>query len=294
MTKEIYYKTDFSLECPVNDYNAAREYLLEDDMTKYLVDSLRDDNVKEEEIMKIKNIQWKLQDTQSGYILLTTTDVLPNNVLSMISEWVSGQNSDGLGEGFEQQDFAEYNPEDYYSYDDEYCMASFDWKTNKYLFRRVSSPYSLRESYDLNRIHYRTNFKLTRSVTDFEEARKYLVEDDMRKYLLDDLNANVNITKEEAAKVIDIVWILETPRKGYVELTTNDYLSEATLDYISNWVSGQNSDGLGEGFEQQWFARTPRGRTYASFDWQTNDYKFQLDKNNPVRESYHVKRMNEI
>ena len=171
MEREIYYKTDFNLECPVNDYDAAREYLLEDDMTKYLIDSLRGDNVNEEEIMKIKNIKWILQDTQSGYILLTTTDVLPNNILSMISEWVSGQNSDGLGEGFEQQDFAEYDSGDYYdedNYDDEYCMASFDWKTNKYPFKRVNSPYSLREN---NK--YKSNINHIKRLDEMNSRGKY-------------------------------------------------------------------------------------------------------------------------
>jgi len=164
MTKEIYYKTDFKLEWPVNDLEAAQEYLLEDDMTKYLIDSLRDDNVNEKEISKIKDIKWKLQNVQSGYILLTTTDILPNNILNMISEWVSGQNSDGLGEGFEQQDFAEcieedgyYDDEDEYYEEDSYHMASFDWKTNKYQFRRVTSPYSLRENYHVMRVDEMNN-----------------------------------------------------------------------------------------------------------------------------------------
>ena len=147
------------------------------------------------------------------------------------------------------------------------------------------------------KIYYKTNFRLTRDVTDFEAAKKYLTEDDMTKYLLDRLNSD-NMPKEEIAKVIGIEWILETPRKGYIMLTTNDYLSEETLDYISRWISGQNSDGLGEGFEQQYFARSISGRAYASFVWQ-QEYKFKIIENNQVREnnrykSNHIKRINEL
>ena len=38
---------------------------------------------------------------------------LTEQELEKLSDWISGQNSDGLGEGFEQQDFAEsyFNPE---------------------------------------------------------------------------------------------------------------------------------------------------------------------------------------
>lgn len=145
----VYYKTNFNLVCPVNDMAEAQNYLQEDDMTKYLIDSLRYDKVDEQEIAKISNIYWALRDEQSGYILLTTTDVLPMNVLDKISDWVSGQNSDGLGEGFEQQPFAEYRDE-YYDDEDEYSeynMASFDWETNDYKFKRVSSPHAIIENH---------------------------------------------------------------------------------------------------------------------------------------------------
>lgn len=34
---EFEYYTDFKLVCPVNDFEAARDYLIKDDMTKYLI-----------------------------------------------------------------------------------------------------------------------------------------------------------------------------------------------------------------------------------------------------------------
>ena len=61
------------------------------------------------------------------------------------------QNSDGLGEGFEQQSFASYEIEDDYNcgYDEdeyiepEYVMASFDWETNDYEFTLVTPKQDL-------------------------------------------------------------------------------------------------------------------------------------------------------
>jgi len=149
--KEIFYKTNFSLEWPVNDFDAAHDYLVEEDMTVYLIDNLKYEKVSEDEINKIVKIEWNLTDEQSGYILLITTDVLPMNVLDKISDWVSGQNSDGLGEGFEQQPFAE-TEDDYYDdedYDREYHMSSFDWKTNKYKFKRISNLNAVSENHIL-------------------------------------------------------------------------------------------------------------------------------------------------
>lgn len=48
---------------------------------------------------------------------------------------IRGQNSDGLGESFEQQGFEgdDYEEDDYGNYCD---MAEFDWATNKYPLRK--------------------------------------------------------------------------------------------------------------------------------------------------------------
>lgn len=136
------YRTYFKLEYPVCNVTAAQEYLTEDDMTQYLKD---DNRIQESTRNKIVNIRWNLSDDQSGYIQLETTDSLSELELKSISEWVSGQNSDGLGEGFEQQSFANYQDEEYdydedeYGYDcDNWVMASFDWKTNEYKFELYS------------------------------------------------------------------------------------------------------------------------------------------------------------
>lgn len=145
--RNVYYKTNFNLECPVLDIQEANDYLQEDDMTKYLLDSLRNDKVTPEEIEKVEDIYWTMTSNDTGSIVLTANDKLLPATLDKISEWVSGQCSDGLGEGFEQQPFANYEDKDGDYYDGseeevepEWCMASFDWETNKYKFTQVSNP----------------------------------------------------------------------------------------------------------------------------------------------------------
>lgn len=126
------YRTNFNLTYPVNDFDAAYSYLTEDDMTEYLLDDDRG-------CSKVESIRWELVDEQSGYIEVITNELLTDDEKKNISDWIRGQNSDGLGEGFEQQRFAEYQEEeDWYDededeyYEGEWVSASFDWSTNPY------------------------------------------------------------------------------------------------------------------------------------------------------------------
>lgn len=131
------YSTTFTLTGDVNDLEEAREYLTEDDMTVYLKESV-------EFADAIEKIEWVLVSTNHGRIELASNRELTDAELKEVSDWVSGQNSDGLGEGFEQQSFAwnEYVEEDDYFEDEDYGyadygdgeMVSFDWQTNGYAF----------------------------------------------------------------------------------------------------------------------------------------------------------------
>ena len=137
----ITYKTEFNLTHPIkaDRIAEAHKYLIEDDMTEYLWDddhcTCRDD---------VLLIWWQLEDVDHGSIMMRTRRELTREELDSISEWVKGQCSDGLGEGFEQQDFAcEYDTRwadhdyDEFDPDDEGWMASFDWETNDYKFEMV-------------------------------------------------------------------------------------------------------------------------------------------------------------
>jgi hypothetical protein len=137
----------------------AQAYLTDDDMTQYLDDSIA---------KRIEHVEWKLEaDGHAWSVTAFATRRLSEDEQRVLSEWVSGQNSDGLGEGFEQQDFAWDEDEETECYecrgtgsiicdDDGYelsedcdmCggsgthesdgrMISFDWKTNPHIVERV-------------------------------------------------------------------------------------------------------------------------------------------------------------
>lgn len=102
----ITYRLAFIIDPdPVNDFEAASNYLAEDDMTQYL---LEDNRFGSDIKSRIKSIKWLLFTDHNGVIELETNDYLTDIELTAIKEWCDGQNSDGLGEGFSQQPFAEY------------------------------------------------------------------------------------------------------------------------------------------------------------------------------------------
>lgn len=124
------YRTGGSLKQAVTDLQAARAYLDEpmEDFVKY--SELADPTV-------VFTIRWDLVDEETWQVVVITTRPLTAEESATLSEWISGQNSDGLGEGFEQQAFAEQGGRnqwgDYEDAEDEdgnILMASFDWETN--------------------------------------------------------------------------------------------------------------------------------------------------------------------
>ena len=138
------YQTTFYLLADVLDLDEAQAYLEEDNMLYYF------DN--EEIKRKLKSIKWHLVDCGSGYIEVIANEELSENELEEISEYIKGQNSDGIGESFEQQWFANYDANKYDDYgneisvwdlDDDYeedwIMASFDWDSNYYVLELVES-----------------------------------------------------------------------------------------------------------------------------------------------------------
>ena len=118
--KTFIYRAYFMLRDDVTDIEAARRYLTDIDMTEFLLrDSLG--------TKKVKKVEWHLTDENSGYIQVETSKILHFMESKNISDWIRGQCSDGLGEGFEQQPFACYVDDDDFD-----RMASFDWETNNY------------------------------------------------------------------------------------------------------------------------------------------------------------------
>ena len=138
------YQTRFNLLAAVLDIDAAQAYLSEADMLEYF------DN--EAIKRKLKSIDWILEDDVSGYIEVISNEELSDDELEEIADYIKGQNSDGLGEGFSSQDFANYDANLYalsgeeireYEEDgdleEDWIMASFDWDRNDYVLELVES-----------------------------------------------------------------------------------------------------------------------------------------------------------
>lgn len=127
------YRTRGSLTEPVTDLSAARTYLKAEEMGGMTQFVKHANYPGLEEV--VHHIEWDLLDEDTWQVTVITHRELTPAESEGLSEWISGQNSDGLGEGFEQQPFAEH--EDSYGgiYDDEdeeteYSMSSFDWRDN--------------------------------------------------------------------------------------------------------------------------------------------------------------------
>ena len=144
--EQYIYRTKFNLVYPVNDIGAARKFLEEsnDRLIEYLKEDICE-RTGEDVSKKLVSITWHLRYEDSGYIELISTEDLDEQVLEAASLWIKGQCADGMGETFEQMDFANYNTlgdawmfdneEEEMEYEASWVMASFDWKTNKYKLR---------------------------------------------------------------------------------------------------------------------------------------------------------------
>lgn len=74
------------------------------------------------------------------------------------------------------------------------------------------------------------------------------------------------------AKLVSAKWGVETYRGrlfGKIECSLKEALTDAETEILTGWISGQNSDGYGEHFEQQPID-TEDGDLYVSF-WNNGD-----------------------
>ena len=134
------YRAYFKLTACVKDLADAQNYLKSDDMTKYLKDDTR---IPEDVRNAVEQIEWHLKDESSGFVELSANKALSSTELKYISKFASGQVSDGLGPGFEDQDFANYVDEglegfENSSWDDEVIKVMFEWP-NEYIFEFISN-----------------------------------------------------------------------------------------------------------------------------------------------------------
>ena len=69
-------------------------------MVEYLPENLK---------AKIVFVEWILEYLDWGTVSIWANERLSEEEVDELSKWIAGQCSDGLGEGFAQQPFAEYN-----------------------------------------------------------------------------------------------------------------------------------------------------------------------------------------
>lgn len=128
------YRTYFKLSDPVLNVDDANDYLHSDDMTAYLISDRR---IPEEIRNKVLQIKWTLITDSFGYIELSSEVPFLEHELVFISDFVKNQHSDGLGPGFEEQDFSYYqNPESENANEDGYVCSMFE--SNNFTFYPIS------------------------------------------------------------------------------------------------------------------------------------------------------------
>ena len=124
MTMASTYRASGKLTEPVNDLSAARTYLKAEEMGGMTQFVKHASYPGLEEV--VHHIEWDLLNEDAWQVTVVTHHELTPAQSAGLSEWISGQNSDGLGEGFEQQPFAEHGSDN----DEEWSTSSFDWLHN--------------------------------------------------------------------------------------------------------------------------------------------------------------------
>lgn len=97
----LLYKTDFKLSAPIKeeDFEIAFNYLVEDEMANYVDDEVR---------TSLVSMRYVLTQLDRGTVFIVAKRELTEKELAILKQEIEGQNSDGLGEGFCSQGFAEH------------------------------------------------------------------------------------------------------------------------------------------------------------------------------------------
>ena len=136
-----YYGCNFTLRAPVLDLDKAQDYLDED--FKLMLVIFNDDLKADDD--PIVNWRWFLTTDEMGVFVYETNRRLTNKEIHNLEEATEGQASDGLGEGFCQQEWSEYEDSNYDSFWDgdepEWFLAEIDWY-NGFKFKELGSYYS--------------------------------------------------------------------------------------------------------------------------------------------------------
>lgn len=202
------YLQEFSMKSPVNDLEAAQNYLTEDDMTQYLPENLKE---------KINKVEWQLNDESSGEIVVMANNELSEEEENELYDWIEGQNSDGLGEGFEQQEFAEsyYDPN---SGDGPYTRYEAEEEINRRIEEMDSDDY----------VNYLDDYDVTEATKDYLKDGYY--NQSFEDYLLDKIE---ELGEEDPEEI-----------KSTIENTPEESLYAQYSEEYDEWVEEEKEDFL--------------------------------------------------
>lgn len=96
-----------------------------------------------------------------------------------------------------------------------------------------------------------------------------------REQSIGDMAQYFNRSESVNEKLVSAVWSVDEvggKLYGRVNVRLKEPLTEGETEILKEWISGQNSDGLGEGFEQR-AIETEEGDLYVSF-WNSGDGYF--------------------
>ena len=115
---EFKYLSSFKMSNgPVNGRkNDVNAYLQEIPMEQFLNKDIENNKNGIDTSLKIISVKWEMVEDAFGSLEKGTVTVVSPRLLryqevTFINDWINGQNSDGLGEGFAQSDFCEYKEE---------------------------------------------------------------------------------------------------------------------------------------------------------------------------------------
>ena len=245
------YETRFTLTASVNDFESARDYL--EEHSEGMAEMLREWAVSQGEpelAGKVLSIEWVLDDDMSGHIRLETLQPLTEEEASDVSDWISGQNSDGIGEGFEQQPFASYEDEafgyqdfgDMDEYEEpEYIMASFDWETNHYPLHEVAEEAVQSQEPVSQGYVYERPFHLNGFVRDPQAATEY----SKSLQLAEGLNEDMELyhTNGEPPVFTDAEWEFTGNQEGVARVTADRPLTDSDRTMVNIWMDYQQGIG---------------------------------------------------
>jgi len=237
---------------------------------------------------KIASMEWdvtRVKGALYGSISCELRAPLSTDEQAGLIDWITGQNSDGLCEGFEQHpvdtDDGELYVHFWHSGDDYFVMPAEEF------FQQLHEQTMPGPAAPENQITFYCPLAVSCFDDDEEDLvdipNKYLIwhEDEVRAALRAEIREGENMAQylDPALqdKVASAEWdiaVIDGTAYGIITCELTEPLDVDEQAELAGWISGQNSDGLGEGWEQR-PVKTSDGELYVHL-WEYSDDYFVL------------------